>query len=55
MGCNMSSKFHFMHSHLDFFFPPEKMGAISDKDGESSLRIFPKLKRSAVENGIQVY
>jgi hypothetical protein len=32
LGCNMSLKIHFLHSHLDFF--PENMGAISDEHGE---------------------
>ena len=32
MGCNMSLKIHFLHSHLDFF--PENCGAVSDENGE---------------------
>jgi hypothetical protein len=32
MGCNMSLKIHFLHSHLDFF--PQNLGAVSDKHGE---------------------
>lgn len=32
MGCNMSLKMHFLHSHLDFF--PENCGAVSDEHGE---------------------
>jgi hypothetical protein len=32
MGCNMSLKLHFLHSHLDFF--PENLGAVSDEHGE---------------------
>lgn len=32
LGCNMSLKIHFLHSHLDFF--PENMGAVSDEHGE---------------------
>jgi hypothetical protein len=28
LGCNMSIKFHFLHSHSDFF--PENLGAFSD-------------------------
>jgi hypothetical protein len=32
MGCNMSLKIHFLHSHLDFF--PENLGAVSDEHGE---------------------
>ena len=32
MGCRMSLKMHFLHSHLDFF--PENLGAVSDEQGE---------------------
>jgi hypothetical protein len=32
MGCNMSLKIHFLHSHLDFF--PQNLGAISDEHGQ---------------------
>jgi len=32
LGCNMSLKIHFLHSHLDFF--PDNCGAVSDEHGE---------------------
>lgn len=32
MGCNMSIKMHYLHSHLDFF--PNNLGAVSDEHGE---------------------
>lgn len=32
MGCRMSIKIHFLHSHLDFF--PDNLGAVSDENGE---------------------
>ena len=32
MGCNMSIKIHFLHSHLGFF--PENLGQLSDEQGE---------------------
>jgi hypothetical protein len=32
MGCNMSLKSHFSHSHLEFF--PPNMGAVSNEHGE---------------------
>lgn len=32
MGCKMSLKLHFLHSHLDSF--PENLGAVSDEHGE---------------------
>lgn len=31
MGCNMSLKFHFLHSHLNFF--PESVGDVNDEHG----------------------
>ena len=32
LGCNMSLKIHFLHSHLDYF--PENCGAVSDEHRE---------------------
>ncbi|KAL4125789.1 hypothetical protein QTP88_010029 [Uroleucon formosanum] len=32
LGCRMSLKIHFLHSHLDFF--PENLGVVSDEQGE---------------------
>lgn len=32
MGCNMSTKLHYLHSHLDFF--PQNLGRFSDEQGE---------------------
>ena len=32
LGCNMSVKVHFLHSHLDYF--PENLGAMSEEQGE---------------------
>ena len=32
LGCNMSLKLHFLHSHLPFF--PENAGDVSDEHGE---------------------
>ncbi|UYV76216.1 hypothetical protein LAZ67_13003055 [Cordylochernes scorpioides] len=32
LGCNMSPKIHFLHSHLDFF--PDNLGAVSDEHSE---------------------
>lgn len=32
LGCRMSLKIHFLHSHLDFF--PENLGMVSDEQGE---------------------
>jgi hypothetical protein len=36
LGCNMSLKIHFLHSHMDFF--PENCGALSDEHGERFYR-----------------
>jgi len=33
LGCNMSLKTYFLHSHLDFF--PENCGTVSDEHGEN--------------------
>jgi hypothetical protein len=32
LGCNMSLKVQFLHSHLDFF--PDNLGTVSDELGE---------------------
>ena len=32
LGCNMSVKVHFLHSHLDYF--PENLGEMSEEQGE---------------------
>lgn len=32
LGCNMSIKIHFLHSHIDFF--PENLGDVSEEHGE---------------------
>jgi len=32
LGCNMSLKVHFLHSHLEFF--PKNLGMVSDEQGE---------------------
>lgn len=32
MGCNMSTKVHYLHSHLEFF--PPNLGKFSDEHGE---------------------
>ncbi|GFY31598.1 uncharacterized protein TNCV_4199101 [Trichonephila clavipes] len=32
LGCNMSDKVHFLHSHLDYF--PENLGAVCEEQGE---------------------
>ncbi|UYV73058.1 hypothetical protein LAZ67_10001706 [Cordylochernes scorpioides] len=34
LGCNMSLKIHFLHSHLDFF--PDNLGAVSDEHDTKS-------------------
>ena len=39
LGCRMSSKLHFLHSHLDFF--RNNLGNVSEKHGE---RFFPDIQ-----------
>ncbi len=46
LGCNMSIKVHFLHSHLDMF--PENLGAVSDEQGE---RFHQDLKVMEYMNG----
>jgi len=48
LGCNMSLKTHFLHSHLDFF--PENCGAVSDEHGNVSIKIF-QWRRDIKGNG----
>ncbi|UYV75022.1 hypothetical protein LAZ67_12002126 [Cordylochernes scorpioides] len=38
LGCNMSLKIHFRHSHLNFF--PDNLGAVSDEHGERFIKIY---------------
>jgi len=47
-GCNMSLKFHFLHSHLDFF--PLNLGAMSEKMGKGSTRLFPPERKYMQES-----
>ncbi|KAJ4442240.1 hypothetical protein ANN_12106 [Periplaneta americana] len=43
MGCNMSLKIHFLHSHLDFFSP--NLGAVSDEHGERFYQEISEMER----------
>ncbi|UYV63735.1 hypothetical protein LAZ67_2005461 [Cordylochernes scorpioides] len=50
LGCNMSLKIHFLHSHLDFF--PDNLGAVSDEHGERFHQTISNMeKRYQVING----
>ena len=44
LGCGMSLKIHFLHSHLDFF--PEDCGTVSDKHGERFHQDISTMKKS---------
>ena len=44
MGCRMSLKIHFLHSHL-IFFPPI-LGAVSDEHGERFHQVITKMERN---------
>jgi len=43
LGCNMSLKIHFLHSHLDFF--PANCGAVSDEHGERFHQDIAQIKK----------
>lgn len=43
LGCNISLKIHFLHSHLDFF--PENCGAVSDEHGERFHQDISKMEK----------
>ena len=42
MGCRMSLKIHFLHSHLNFF--PPNLGAVSDEHGERFRQDITKME-----------
>ncbi|UYV79433.1 hypothetical protein LAZ67_17002595 [Cordylochernes scorpioides] len=43
LGCNMSLKIHFLHSHLDFF--PDNLGAVSDEHCERFHQAISSMKK----------
>ncbi|GFX75567.1 uncharacterized protein TNCV_4714741 [Trichonephila clavipes] len=43
LGCNMSVKVHFLHSHLDYF--PENLGAVSEEQGERFHQDIKEMER----------
>jgi hypothetical protein len=43
LGCNMSLKFHFLHSHLDYF--AENLGFLSEGQGERFHKDVKEIKR----------
>ena len=49
MGCRMSLKIHFLHSHLNFF--PPNLGAVSDKHGENSTKTLRRWRATIKANG----
>lgn len=51
MGCRMSLKMHFLHSHLDFF--PPNLGAVSDEHGEGSTKTSRSWKPDIKVDSIQ--
>lgn len=46
MGCNMSTKLHYLHSHLDFF--PQNLGQFSDEHGERFHQEIAKIEQRYV-------
>ncbi|UYV80722.1 hypothetical protein LAZ67_19001537 [Cordylochernes scorpioides] len=57
LGCNMSLKIHFLHSHLDFF--PDNLGAVSDEHGERFHQDISSMEKRyqdlSSETGLSVY
>lgn len=51
LGCNMSLKVHFLHSHLDYF--PENLGAVSEEQGERFHQDIKEIEKDIKENGTQ--
>ena len=43
MGCNMSLKIHFLHSHIDF--SPENLGHVSDEQEERFHQDIPVMEK----------
>lgn len=43
LGCNMSVKLHYLHSHLEWF--PENLGAVSEEQGERSHQDLKEMER----------
>ena len=48
VGCNLSSKINFLHSHLDIF--PPNQGSVSDEHGKNFRKIFPPWRQDMEEN-----
>ena len=44
MGCRMSLKIHFLHSHLNFL--PQNLGAVSDEHGERLHQDITKMENN---------
>ena len=49
LGCNLSLKIQFLHSHLDFF--PQNCGAVSDEHGERFHQDISSVRRDMKGNG----
>ena len=44
MGCKMSLKVHFLHSHLSFF--PDNLGDVSDEHEEKFYQLIQSMERN---------
>ncbi|EZA60810.1 hypothetical protein X777_13643 [Ooceraea biroi] len=44
LGCNMSLKVHFLHSHLDYF-PKCNLGSVSEEQGERFHQDIKEMER----------
>ena len=52
MGCRMSLKMHFLHSHLEFF--SENLGAVGDQQGEKFRQDTQSMEKCIKEFGMRV-
>ena len=52
MGCNMSLKIHFLHSHLEFF--SENLGSVSDEQGERFHQDISLMEKRYKGNGLPI-
>ena len=53
LGCNMSMEPHFLHTHLDFFFP-ENTGTVSNEHGERCHQNTSQMEKRYSENGFPI-
>ena len=52
LGCNMSVKVHFLHSHLEYF--PENLGALSEEQVKGFAKTLKSWRRDTKVDGTLV-